>query len=300
MLNRLKQKWQQSPVLITTLIVLLLLLIGGVILASYAILTTSTNRNFSDSRYGLYSEGPRYNPVVSETLKTANFAPDAVSGEKSGLKIIKTATLRFQVKDFQTSRSAIDDLIKRYGGYITSENQHNASDRIESAIVIRVPAANLDQLLDSLQGQAAYLDYKNIEASDVTVEFVDTEARLKAKREVEQRYLAVLKQAASVKDILEVESHLGKIREEIEATEGRLRYLKDQVEYSTVNLTIYQPIHRLPRTESGFWSKLGKSLVNGWNGLLNFIIGITALWPLPVIVGAGLAGYRFWRKKRAE
>ncbi|NLY74529.1 MAG: DUF4349 domain-containing protein [Firmicutes bacterium] len=300
MLNRLKQKWQQSPVLITTLIVLLLLLIGGVILASYAILTTSTNRNFSDSRYGLYREGPRPNPVVSEAFKTASFAPDAASGEKSGLKIIKTATLRFQVKDFQTSRSAIDDLIKRYGGYITSENQHNASDRIESAIVIRVPAANLDQLLDSLQGQAAYLDYKNIEASDVTVEFVDTEARLKAKREVEQRYLAVLKQAASVKDILEVESHLGKIREEIEATEGRLRYLKDQVEYSTVNLTIYQPIHRLPRTESGFWSKLGKSLVNGWNGLLNFIIGITALWPLPVIVGAGLAGYRFWRKKRAE
>ncbi len=299
MLNRLKQKWQQSPVLITMLVILSLLSCGFIWIFSTFLGSISAYRHPSVSRYGPSSE-PRPNPVViSESLKTANFASDATSGAKTDPKIIKTATLRFQVKDFQTSRSAIDEIIKRYEGYITSENQHNADDQVQSTIIIRVPAANLDQLLDSLQGQAVYLDYKNIEASDVTVEFVDTEARLKTKREVEQRYLTILKQATTVKDILEVESHLGKIREEIEATEGRLRYLNDQVDYSTVSLTIYQPIHRLPRSESGFWSKLGKSLVNGWNGLLSFIIGFTALWPLLVIVGAGLAGYRFWRKKRA-
>lgn len=292
---------KQSPALIISVLVLLLLLIGGTFLAGVYFKSSTPNvmREGYGARFGMMpAEKPSYDlarkvSAIEESTPSATVEPI-----KIGTKIIKTASLSFQVKDYQKNYAAIETTVKENSGYVASENQQNGTDRIENTIVIRVPAANLERLIESLQGQASYLDYKSIDARDVTEEFVDTEARLKAKRQVEQRYLAVLKQAASVKDILEVESRLGVIREEIEATEGRLKYLNDQIAYSTITLYIYQPLHRLPRPERGFMGRLGKALVNGWNGLLVFVIGLTSIWPLWVLAFAGWAGYRFWRKKR--
>lgn len=292
---------KQSPALIISGLVLLLLLIGGTFLAGVyfnSSLPKAMREGYGAGLGMVPSERPSYD-LAQKFSAIKNSTPSAaVEPIKIETKIIKTASLSFQVKDYQKNRAAIENTVKENGGYVASENQQNGTDRIGNTIVIRVPAANLERLIESLQGQAAYLDYKNIDARDVTEEFVDTEARLKTKRQVEQRYLAVLKQAVSVKDILEVEARLGAIREEIEATEGRLKYLNDQIAYSTVTLYIYQPIHRLPRPERGFTGRLGKALVNGWNGLLGSVIGLMSIWPLWVLVFAGGVGYRFWKKKR--
>lgn len=301
-MTNLMGQWRKSPVLWIGALVFLLLIAGMIILVlNYFMTAPGLYREGDFSRYSPKQAEPiLYNavPSMDKDKRSSESETGQINAKKTGLKIIKTASLRFQVKDYQKSRESILSIIKQYDGYLASENQQNGTDRITNTIVIRVPATNLDRLIDSLQGQAAYLDYKFIDARDVTEEFVDTEARLKAKREVEQRYLSVLKQAASVEDILAVESRLGQIREEIEATEGRLRYLNDQVDYSTVTLDIYQLLHRLPRAESGFLGRLGKALVNGWNGLLGFIVFLTNIWPLIVIVLAGWTGYRFWKQKR--
>lgn len=299
--NPLKQ-WRKFPVLWIGALVFLLLMAGLIILILNYFTTVPRSSQAGDiARFSPKQAEPiLYNaaPGMDKAKRSSESAAGQISAKKTNLKIIKTAYLRFQVKDYQKSHESILSIVKQYDGYLASENQQNGTDRITNTIVIRVPVANLDRLIDSLQGQAVYLDYKSIDARDVTEEFVDTEARLKAKREVEQRYLSVLKQATSVEDILAVESRLGQIREEIEATEGRLRYLNDQVDYSTVTLDIYQLMHRLPRPESGFLGRLGKALVNGWNGLLGFIVFLTNIWPLIVIVLAGWTGYHFWKQKR--
>jgi hypothetical protein len=301
-MTNLMGQWRKSPVLWIGALFILLLIAGMIILVlNYFMTAPGLYREGDFSRYSPKQAEPiLYNavPSMDKDKRSSESATGQINVKKTGLKIIKTASLRFQVKDYQKSHELILSIVKQYDGYLASENQQNGTDRITNTIVIRVPAANLDLLIDSLQGQAAYLDYKSIDARDVTEEFVDTEARLKAKREVEQRYLAVLKQAGSVEDILAVESRLGQIREEIEATEGRLRYLNDQVDYSTITIEIYQPLHRLPRAESGFLGRLGKALVNGWNGLLGFIVFLTNIWPLIVVVLAGWTGYRFWKQKR--
>ena len=74
----------------------------------------------------------------------------------------------------------------------------------------------------------------------MTEEFVDLKARLKAKKELEDRYLQLLEQAKNVKEMLEIERELSNIREEIEAKEGRLQYLQNKVTLSTIYINFYK------------------------------------------------------------
>lgn len=236
-----------------------------------------------------------------ETKPSAVSNPgSSIPAPRISLKIIKTAEVRFQVKNLEKSFAAIESLVKSNGGYLASENRRNYDEQVENTLVIRIPTDHFDQLIQGLNGQIVFLDYKNIEAKDVTEEFVDTEARLKAKREVELRYLVILKQAKTVQEILEVESRLGTIREEIEAVEGKFRYLNDQIAYSTITLTIYQHVRQQARPENSFWKRLENSLVTGWKGFLAVLIGLTALWPLIIIVAGGIWVYRGYVGKKKK
>ena len=120
---------------------------------------------------------------------------------------------------------------------------------------------------------------------DVSAEFVDITARLKTKKEVEKRYIDLLQKAVKVTDILEVEEQLRVIREEIEAKEGQLKLLNDQVADSTVNLNFHQNFEYTPQDEPGFFGRMGHAFGNGWKGFLSFLIGLAYVWPLWLILG---------------
>jgi hypothetical protein len=120
-------------------------------------------------------------------------------------KIIKTADVRFQVEKLGEGVEAIKRNVKSAGGYITSSNQSRESTQITTSFTIRVPIVKFDSLLNGIMEASVYTDYKNINAQDVTEEYVDIEARTKTKKALEQRYLELLKQAKNVKEILEVE-----------------------------------------------------------------------------------------------
>jgi len=96
--------------------------------------------------------------------------------------------------------------------------------------------------------------------------------------------MAILKRANTIKDILAVENQLRIIREEIEATEGRLRYLDNRTSYSTINLTFYERTGRIIRSRTGFFSKLSKAFRMGWQGLLMFIVGLGYIWPILLVI----------------
>jgi hypothetical protein len=147
--------------------------------------------------------------------------------------------------------------------------------------------------------ESVFTNYRNVTAEDVTDQFVDTETRLKAKKEVELRYLAILKQANKVADILEVEDKLRVIQEEIESVEGRLKLLKDRVSYSTITLIVYQKLDYRPEPEIGFLSKLKEAFVNGWRGFVTFILGVMHFWPFVIIAGVALP-YVYRRLQRKK
>jgi len=142
-----------------------------------------------------------------------------------------------------------------------------------------VPTENFQAFVDGISEGVEYFEQKDISRKDVTEEFVDLEARLKAKRELENRYLELLRQAKNVKEMLEIERELANIREEIEARQGRLNYLQNRVSMSTVHIEFYKETASTGVTLS-YGQKMLNALKGGWDGISVFFIGLLYLWPL--------------------
>jgi hypothetical protein len=219
--------------------------------------------------------------------------------EKIPAQIIRNANVQFQVRDVEASHNKISGLLKQFNAYYARDNQTTNAYQLNQSMVIRVPAIGFEKLMDELMKESVYTNCKNISAEDITAEFVDIQARLKTKKEVELRYIALLRRSNKVTDILEVEDKLRVIREEIEAAEGRLKLLKDQVGYSTISLDIYEKLDYTPEPEIGFFSNLKAAFVKGWRNLVDVCIVLVRIWPFLImwIVAMIFVYKRFMKRK---
>ena len=204
--------------------------------------------------------------------------------EETKTKIIKEGNVGITVKDFSSARKGLDDLIAKNKAYIADENERKNRYNIESTIVIRMPSKNFDGFMEEVGKIAAKVNYKRINAQDVTRQYVDIQSRLKIKKEVRVKYESFLKNAKNVEEMLAIEREVRLLTEEIEAKEAELRYLSDRVDFSTITLDITQKLkyqYEDPDyAEPTFIQRVGKGISSGWHGLLSFFVGLTYLWPL--------------------
>lgn len=197
-------------------------------------------------------------------------------------KIIKTARLVYETKDVDATHAKVLQLATQYKGFVQSDNSGKGYNRISRNMMVRVPTERFMDFINGISEGVSYFDQKDISRQDVSEEFVDLEARLKAKRELENRYLELLKQAKTVKEMLEIERELSTIREEIEAKQGRLQFLQNRVSMSTITLEFYTLTAETGVTQS-YGQKMINSLKGGWDGISMFFLGILYLWPLFVV-----------------
>lgn len=241
-----------------------------------------------------------YAPAYTAEMKMASASldeqADAVDQSQPDVsidrKLIRNGSLDFKTGDVKKTKAEIEKIVKTLKAYISSENENNYGDRIQYMQVIRVPAGQFDELIKQVEALGEKTENKNINTQDVTEEFIDVEARLRTKKELEARYREILKQAKTVADIVSIEGQISQVRSEIESMEGRLTYLKNQVSYSTLSVNYYESIG----TEFGFFGKIKESLGNGWDNLLSFFIFLINLWPFVLII-AGLL-FWWWQRRR--
>lgn len=195
-------------------------------------------------------------------------------------KIIKEGYISFESNDLLDTRQHVDSVLNHTGGYISSEREYTVSNRISQSLNVRVPIKRFDEFVEKLSQGVGTFDDKSISSRDVTTEYIDVAARTKTKKELEQRYLALLQKAQSVSEILEIERELNTVRADIESMESRLRYLTDQTDYSTLEITYYKNIAK----KTAFSSKFSRGFVNGWNNLIWFFVGVVNIWPFVVLV----------------
>jgi hypothetical protein len=204
-------------------------------------------------------------------------SPTSVMIEK---KLIKNGEVGFQVNSLATTKLKIVTALKANGGYIAKENSYDYSNNPTDELIVRVPAKDFDKFMTEVLDGVEKIDYKRVDIEDVTEQFVDIEARLKSKRQLETKYAELLTKANSMEDILKIQKEMEIIREEIESAEGRLKYLNNQVGYSTLKINYYE--HKLSGGFN-FSGKMGNALKDGSTGFLWFLIFIVQLWPLWVI-----------------
>lgn len=209
-------------------------------------------------------------------------------------KLIREGRIEFETDNLSSARETILEAVQKYNGYVSSDQEFKSPGRLTNTLVIRIPADNFDRFLEEAAQGIKRFDSREINISDVTEEFLDIQARLKTKKELESRYLEILKQARNVADVLEVEKQIGQLRSEIESIEGRMQYLQNRVSYSTLTIVFYERIPLRPE----FVMKFKNGFVNGWNNLILFFVALVNIWPFILIGLASLFLVRYYRRRK--
>jgi len=199
-------------------------------------------------------------------------------------KIIKEGRKGLEVENLEEAKYFTDSLLNIFQAYYGEEKLERSSRSRSYQLLIRVPRQNFEKLVSAFDKGSGEIIYKEIESEDVGEEFVDLEARLKSKRAALDRYRQLLQRASNIEDILKVESKIRFIEEEIESKTGRLRYLQDQVDYSSLSLNIATKI-KAPRPEKdSFGTKITDALGDGWSGFTALLIFLVRIWPFWLVI----------------
>ncbi len=206
----------------------------------------------------------------------------------TSIKKIQQGEIAFATENIGKSSAWIKKQTEHLKGYISNENLQVHTEKIENEITIRIPAASLQILIDSITSQAGKLDNKQISVEDVTAEYIDLEVRINNKRALENRYKQLLQKANKVADMIAIEEQIGNLREEIEAAEGRWRLMKNQVALSTLRIQMYE-IHATP---SQITNQIKEGFLEGWRGFIQVCMVLVYSWVFLLLAVIGWIIYR--------
>lgn len=201
--------------------------------------------------------------------------------------IIKTGTMGIEVEKYDDAALKVNEIVKKYGGYVSNTtSSQNSSGKKQGTLTLKVPADKYEALV-SETGTLGKVMTQNINANDVTEQYVDLEARLKTQKELEQRLIKLLaEKTARLTDVVEVEQKLAAVRQVIESIDGKMRYMRIQSEMSTLILSLYEPAILTTSSGGGFFYELGQSVKKGLRGFTDILSGMIILFIalLPVII----------------
>jgi hypothetical protein len=147
---------------------------------------------------------------------------------------VMTATQAVEVKEVEQAIKDVEAIVKKTGGLVQAQSVREDE---HAHLTLRVPPGQLNPVLDALAALGTE-ESRSVSSEDVTERLIDTEARLKNAIALRDRLKALLGQAKDVKDVLEIEKELARLQGDIDSMEGRLKKLKEQVDFATVELTL--------------------------------------------------------------
>ncbi|MBU1151985.1 DUF4349 domain-containing protein [Patescibacteria group bacterium] len=251
----MKKYWQLRPWMV---IVLILIFVAALVYAfsndddfyyeSQSVGKTSYDysRDSDDDYYeydaptmdGNYDYAEKYEAYVTE--ESSVLALDTGSGNSSASEIqrmvVKNGSLSMVVDDVRKSAEDITTFAEGKGGFLVSNNIDKSGLDLSGYVSIRVPSEFLEETILFVKNLGE-IQNEHVNGRDITEQYIDLEAQLKNLRATEDQFLLIMDKAEKVEDILLVQKELGYIREDIERIEGRVKYLKDSVDLSS--LTVY-------------------------------------------------------------
>lgn len=243
-------------------------------------------------------------PLARQPDAPPGAAPDATpdaatpTAPASARVFIRDADLRLRVDDYDAARRAALAAAQSARAVVAGEAEQRYAYSVTNTLTIRVEAARFDSLMEALAAIGKEVVERRVTVEDVTAQNADLEARLRARRAVEARYLDILGRAGRVEDVLAVERQLAETREAIEVAEGQMRGLRDRVSLSTITLTLSEESATGITDGPGFVSRLADAFGTGWDVFLGLLVGLVALWPLLFLVPLGVWAWRAIRRRR--
>lgn len=215
-------------------------------------------------------------------------------------KIVRNADISLESEKPEESQKRIATIVESKGGFVVESQQSSSDVKVNARdivqMTVRVPADKFAEALDEIRATSSRVIVETVKGEDVTEEFIDIEARLTAKKALEQQFMEIMKRANTVEDALSVQSQLADVRSEIEKIEGRKRFLENQASLSTIKIRLQTPAV-FSANSSGFFYRLTESFANGFDIAIGFILGLVTfvVAALPFAVFIGLPAYLIGR-----
>lgn len=259
------------------------------------------------------------NDVVTEAAISSSAA---VEKQDSTRKFVRTADIKFRVKNVPQTTYAIENITNKFDGFVTYTNlQSNIIDEyetkisqdstlestrynVENNITIRVPNKRLDTVIKCIAKQIDFLDYRIIKADDVSLKMLSNQLAQQRSTAKEKRVeKAIDSKGKKINDVIEAENNLANQKEQKDAAKLENLSIQDQINFSTLSIQIYQresvKQEMVANTKDYNYYKpnigirLLDSLKTGWNVLLDIIVFLFQIWWLLLI---GFGGYFIYKK----
>ena len=250
--------------------------------------------------------------AMKEEAGLTTNSSDTSSKLPEGRKLIRRIHIDAETDDFDTLVSEVSDKVSELSGYIegselsgSSYDYYGEPNPRYMHMTIRIPADKLSVFVEEVDSSCNII-YKSENTEDVTLQYVDTESRKKSLEVEEERIFVLLEQADSIETIVALEERLSEIRYQLQSLESSLRVFDNQVDYSTVNLSIqevkvYTPVEpeSIPqRIQKGFLQNLEDMSIFLVDLAISLIIS-TPFW-IPLLLLIILIVKLVGRKRKAK
>lgn len=266
-------------------------------------------------------ESADYSENVATDSTSVVSSSAAVENKNSNRKFVRTADVKFKVKNVAKSTYAIEDATTKFGGFVTytnlqsnihSEDRTKVSQdstlvttkyKVDNNITIRVPNTKMDTVIKTIAKQIHFLDYRIIKADDVTLQMLSNELAQKRSNSSEKRLEnAIDSKGKKLNQVVDAEETLDAKKEQNDASKLQNLSLQDQVNFSTLTLNIYQDesikqeMVANEKSINAYRPNIGlqiwDSVKIGWFMLENIVSFLVILWPFALIGFLGFLGYK--------
>ncbi|MET0975985.1 MAG: DUF4349 domain-containing protein [Leifsonia sp.] len=231
-------------------------------------------------------------PGIAQAPATGDKSGFAADGEESApgvaedRSVITTGFMAVTAEDPVVAAGETAAITASAGGRIDSRNEQpgTGTQAASAALVIRVPSARFEAVVADL-GKLGDVTSFSTDATDVTQQKQDLDARIRALETSTARLTALMGSATTTADLIEIENALSTRQAELDSLTTQRDAIADQVEYSTLSVQFTAPGVVAPGRPTTFWD----GLVAGWTALVGFLAGtlvvIGALLPWLLLLG---------------
>ena len=270
-------------------------------------------------------ESPSPPPPPPETYISSSAAVE--NPNDTARKMIRTADIKFKVKDVIRTTYSIENIVIKHNGFV--ENSSLASQinytnetllkedsallttyySIVNTLTLRIPNVELDTTLKEIAQFVDFMDYRIINAKDVTLDLLSKSLeQIRLARYDDRMTNAVDNNGKRLNDVSGAEENI--LRKQEQADMAKLTNLQilDKIKYSTITLYLYQnqsvkhemivKEKKIKPYATPFSTRFTEALKSGWNIILELCLLLTNIWPIILMGVSVFLGIRYYKRKK--
>lgn len=285
---------------LSTILLILILLIG----------CSSNNQSKSPSAQPEYDEMPVGKPAEPTMPDVAPMpVPPSEGGVFDPTKIVKSGQFNLETREFDKDFTNLNQLIETVKGFVQNSSvtgvptDNNPTSTRTLYLTLRIPVEQFDPFINQLKKDYSVI-YEQTNSTSVADAYYDSENRIEVLEVQQKRLLELLEKAENLSDVVLLQDQLMQVEYELNIHKGTINKLDDQINYSTINLTVFElSSDDVSVQTNSFFDEVGRAFNRGLNSIISTLQNVTLfvveniVW-LAALLIIGVVVYRKTLKKQ--